>query len=147
MLQERFLSPRAIHFGSQQLFWECYETRACEVHPEGLRTPVPTDFDYEFYYMPMRSILQDLNFQHLGKKSRSALIGQVYEKWHIMIQAYRGCKLSKEEDKLLIISGLAQYFQASLNNELLAGLWRSQICWDLCWRTFTPTAGENRMAK
>lgn len=34
--QERILSPRVIHFGNQQVFWECRECIACETYPLGL---------------------------------------------------------------------------------------------------------------
>jgi hypothetical protein len=33
--QERFISPSNLHFGSNQLFWECKEFTACETFPEG----------------------------------------------------------------------------------------------------------------
>ncbi|CZR61292.1 uncharacterized protein PAC_11188 [Phialocephala subalpina] len=36
VLQERILSPRVLHFGSEQLFWECREFVACETYPRGL---------------------------------------------------------------------------------------------------------------
>ena len=35
VLQERSISPRTIHFGSDQLFWECLQHSACEVFPTG----------------------------------------------------------------------------------------------------------------
>ena len=33
--QERALSVRTVHFGNQQLFWECSRMRRSEVHPRG----------------------------------------------------------------------------------------------------------------
>ncbi|KXJ94922.1 heterokaryon incompatibility protein-domain-containing protein [Microdochium bolleyi] len=36
VLQERVLSPRALHFGKEQLLWECRSLNACELFPEGL---------------------------------------------------------------------------------------------------------------
>jgi len=30
VVEERLLSPRILHFGSNQLLWECYESAACE---------------------------------------------------------------------------------------------------------------------
>ncbi|KAI4670555.1 uncharacterized protein J4E79_000837 [Alternaria viburni] len=35
-LQERLLSPRVLHFGSHQVFWECREQRASDKTPESL---------------------------------------------------------------------------------------------------------------
>jgi len=36
VLQERILSPRVLHFGSDQLLWECREFVACETYHRGL---------------------------------------------------------------------------------------------------------------
>lgn len=33
ILQERFLSPRMLHFGPEELTWECVETRTCQCSP------------------------------------------------------------------------------------------------------------------
>jgi hypothetical protein len=36
VFQERYLAPRVLHFGPNQLFWECQEHTACETFPQGL---------------------------------------------------------------------------------------------------------------
>jgi hypothetical protein len=36
ILQERILPNRVLHFGSEQLFWECRESVACETYHHGL---------------------------------------------------------------------------------------------------------------
>ena len=36
VVQERLLSPRILHYGRNQLFWECQELFACETYPQGL---------------------------------------------------------------------------------------------------------------
>ena len=41
MVQERLLARRVIHFGRDQLFWECGKTEACEKYPVKLpSTPI-----------------------------------------------------------------------------------------------------------
>ncbi|KAH7166471.1 heterokaryon incompatibility protein-domain-containing protein [Dactylonectria macrodidyma] len=40
MKQERFMSPRAPHYGAEQLFWECREKNTAEMNPDGLDTHV-----------------------------------------------------------------------------------------------------------
>ena len=35
MFQERLLSSRILHFGREQLYWECNELSACESQPNG----------------------------------------------------------------------------------------------------------------
>ncbi|RMD39776.1 hypothetical protein DV735_g5356, partial [Chaetothyriales sp. CBS 134920] len=41
VLQERLLSPRILHFGAQQVFWECRESLACETFPKGVPKVIP----------------------------------------------------------------------------------------------------------
>jgi Heterokaryon incompatibility protein (HET) len=41
VVQERSLSPRTLHFGSNQLYWECAQKIACEVFPQGLSRGMP----------------------------------------------------------------------------------------------------------
>lgn len=36
VFQERILSPRMLHFGNEQLFWECRELAACETYHDSL---------------------------------------------------------------------------------------------------------------
>ncbi|KIW18650.1 hypothetical protein PV08_02939 [Exophiala spinifera] len=36
VVQEQVLSPRTVHFGQDQIFWECRETKACEAYPHGI---------------------------------------------------------------------------------------------------------------
>ena len=36
VVQERLLAPRTLHFGRDQLFWECRTFEACESFPGGL---------------------------------------------------------------------------------------------------------------
>lgn len=35
VVQERALSPRTLHFGKEQIFWECLDLQASEVCPRG----------------------------------------------------------------------------------------------------------------
>ncbi|RMZ87916.1 hypothetical protein DV736_g4856, partial [Chaetothyriales sp. CBS 134916] len=41
VLQERLLSHRILHFGAQQVFWECRECLACETFPKGVPKAIP----------------------------------------------------------------------------------------------------------
>jgi len=50
------------------------------------------------------------------------------------VQAYTRCNLTKSEDKLVAMSGLAKRVQSLLCDEYLAGLWRSNLPHDFLWR-------------
>lgn len=48
---------------------------------------------------------------------------------------YSQCQLSKDDDILVAISGIAKVVERSMNDEYLAGLWRSTLLIDLLWST------------
>lgn len=54
--------------------------------------------------------------------------------WHKIVEAYSGCKLTRAEDKLVAISGLAKRVQSFLGDEYLAGLWKKALLYGPLWR-------------
>jgi hypothetical protein len=81
VLQEQLLAPRTIHFIASQLSWSCNETpRANETLPDGL--PWYDGFQKQ--------------------------IGGHYF-WERLVILYSNRLLTKDEDKLIAISGLARW--------------------------------------
>lgn len=118
VLQERVLSPRTVHFTSEQLCWECEELQALELIP---------------------------NVELSGRSSKDSELGQdkgpavtaqdydTYQKWRRIVQKYTECDpLTKDNDKLVAISGLANFFSQRLGN-YYAGLWEDMLPFDLLW--------------
>lgn len=128
VLQERLLSHRIIHFGPQQVFWECRQLLACETFPEGLPKTIPqtlaraatmitqsptTPFEPK---RPARSLTarilsptKDLPVPSFPSLTcHKDLFG-----WFYLAELYSACSLTRETDKLVAISGLAQMFGLS----------------------------------
>ncbi|KAE9368204.1 hypothetical protein N431DRAFT_443669 [Stipitochalara longipes BDJ] len=82
-LQERVLPHRTIHFTKTELFWECNQTRCCEIFPNGY----PTE---------MTDILP------INKRPLTM------EYWLQLLEIYSRCALSLSRDKLVAISGIAK---------------------------------------
>lgn len=40
IMQERILAPRLLHFGPNQILWECRQCVAMEIHPDGIHNSV-----------------------------------------------------------------------------------------------------------
>ncbi|OQU95515.1 hypothetical protein CLAIMM_01704 [Cladophialophora immunda] len=63
-----------------------------------------------------------------------------------MVSEYIERQLSKESDRLIALSGVAQkfgiYFGA--NDEYLLGFWKDDICHGLCWRAWRGMLGGRR---
>ena len=127
VFQERLLSPRTLHF-APQLFWECRRLQACETYPEG---------------MPSR---EDLSEELDGSQSPMSLKNwyeefKGMEFWVDVIRSYGRCSITMASDRLVAIAGLAQSLQPLLNDEYLAGLWKTDLPYNLVWSMWN-TEGE-----
>lgn len=124
VFQERFLAPRMLHFGSKQLFWECQEMVVCETFPMHM---LPSSHLASFSDMiesTKRSVEKSL-VQHMG----------LYH-WYTIVREYSSKALTRPEDKLAAISGVAEQYQRSIlggDVEYWAGIWRSDMPHGLCW--------------
>lgn len=125
--QERFSAPRTLHFTSQQLFWECRKTTACET---------ADDIDpRERYLRPcahLREALSRINTRS-SMESEATLLSTAVRCWWGFVGSYSNCQLSKEEDMLVAISGIAKEVQRVMNDEYMAGMWKRTFVSDLLW--------------
>lgn len=141
--QERLLSPRILHFGSQQLFWECRELEACESYPCGIpRSRDPLSF-------VVRTGLKRLNpsekrrAQEGVSSSMSKFTFDALEYWTGIVDLYTRSSLTRKEDKLIAISGVAKEMRFILDDVYLAGLWKNQLPTQLLWFVSRPLIADN----
>jgi hypothetical protein len=117
--QERFLSPRKLHFGRDQLLWECHQLQACEMLPLGLdKFIISSKYDGFTSYRDI-----------VGIKSSS----QHHTAWCKIIDAYTTFALTYPSDKLVAIAGITSKYQELLNDRCIAGLWEKTLVMDLMW--------------
>lgn len=107
-LQERLLAPRTLFFSDTEMFWGCKAKDANESFPEG--TPQ----------------FSERHIFHLEKRPLS-------HSWNTIVTLYTSGKLTFSEDKLVAISGIARVVQQETHDQYLAGLWRKEIEFQLCW--------------
>ena len=141
--QERLLSPRILHFGSQQLFWECHELEACESYPCG----IPRSLD------PLTFIVRTGLKRLAPSKDRQAQLGDnssipefkldALEYWDGIVDLYTRSNLTRKEDKMIAISGVAKEMRVILNDTYLAGLWKEQLPYQLLWWVCRPLVADN----
>lgn len=146
-VQERFLSPRQIHFGSQQLFWECRENTACETLQGGLPQRL-TGAGKSGHLKAVAKELHELCIASTTKVSdkSSPFLGlrtvqtcpEVSKIWGDLVDHYSGCALTFGPDKLVAISGIVQEIQRAIADEYLAGMWRSDLAHSLVWTRVGP---------
>jgi hypothetical protein len=156
VLQERLLSPRTIHFGQEQIFWECRCEMACEAYPKGI--PVQFRNRRTHAWRQSDQMLDPKNKKLTGHSSQHSTLWQkfsgyssslfwsrypkqaatspvwAYEIWSKTIERYMECKLSFGEDKLVAISGIAQKVAEATEERYLAGLWdNTMLAQSLLW--------------
>ena len=102
------LPPRTIHFGDRGAFWEC-------------RTKIASEYLLDGF----PSMLVSPLVQRKGKFQWL---------WKQIVQLYSAANLTFGKDKLPVLSGVARLGHDETGDQYLAGLWRSQIEEQLCWR-------------
>lgn len=124
-LQEHVLSTRVLHFTATELVFECRSSYRCECMPERrARATTPA--------LIPRAVA-----------SRKA--DSIWAAWHRIVEQYSARELTMPRDKLPAISGIASKIRKATHSEYIAGLWKSNLAFDLLWQRMvpTPTDGES----
>lgn len=131
ILQERLLSPRTIHFASQ-LYWECRQMRASQSVPFGFPS-------FEGRQHLTESPSANLKVWKSQFSHRNTFFDdQVL--WKGTVERYSQCDLTRGQDKLPAISGIARKLSSIFKQQdeksdfYLAGLWQNDLLSQLTWR-------------
>ncbi|RSL45790.1 hypothetical protein CEP54_014128 [Fusarium duplospermum] len=130
-LQERVLSRRSLLYGTHQLYFECNEGFRGE-DGVALKDRFPS-VHKELEEGPdgMEQHKDEASWKD-GKipSCKAALLAS----WYNLLWLYGPRKLTNASDKLPAISGLASLFAKRLDDEYVAGLWRSHLIEGLLWQ-------------
>ncbi|KAF1993672.1 HET-domain-containing protein [Amniculicola lignicola CBS 123094] len=108
VFQERNLSPRTVHFGPNELLWECMAKVECEC--------------LELYFSPDDRISTESS--HILTPSRQ---------WYNIVTEYSAKALTFEKDILPALQGVARVMQSKRRCQYYAGLWQDTLLLDLLW--------------
>lgn len=136
--QERLLSARFLHFGPQELFWECRELVTCECKGIGQWEKDANIVTYE--KAPPK-------ITHNRFVSASATPGQLHARWRSMVVEYSRRKLTFGTDRLPGFAGVAKEMQSYLRQKYLAGLWEDSLITDLMWHRGYHNTSSCRVRK
>jgi hypothetical protein len=140
VFQERMLSPRLVHFGSKQIFWDCATKSACEVLPHSLPEPldsVPATERHWRERLQLCSIVRD-GHDLVGEADDS-----VETLWRMAIKNYTSCSLTKSKDKLIACWSVAKLVRDMLDNDkYAAGMWSVNLHKQLAWRVLDCTKAK-----
>ncbi|UKZ83033.1 hypothetical protein TrVFT333_010834 [Trichoderma virens FT-333] len=136
--QERILSSRILHFGPQELSWECLQESACQCTGQYTSSAtVEPDMIHTMSALRMLNPKAIFN-QHYWQKLYET---QQVKAWHMIVEDYTCLHLTFESDIFPAISGIATRFQSSLGSEYVAGMWRKSLIHDLAWHTENTSDG------
>ena len=149
VMQERLISPRMLHFGPRGIYWTCLLGSASEHDVEGTGAPSTGELvpDTQQLFGPSvekidwKPHIQLIEGRHdfealltgQGGSKKIDSLQDFHRIWANLVRQYTRCKLTKPDDKLVALSGLAQRIKEETEFRYHAGLWEQTILYDLCW--------------
>ena len=130
-LQERFLSPRIVEYGSLQTRWIC-QTSDRSSHIDGFKDTSVYNHERpdDLFTSALQNILETSESATYDNRRRETLLDQ----WDKMLKVYTHRTLTLGTDRLPAISGIAAQFGRALRDEYKAGLWKSAMKLQLLWQ-------------
>lgn len=124
--QERLLSPRVLHFGPHELFWECDRSISCEC---GESTS---------------SILKPPKIVHRSILGKGTLSQEITVRWREIICEFTGMQLTDPTDRLAAIHGVAKQIGSARGDQYLFGLWEDSFTADILWYCDSPSSVQTK---
>lgn len=137
VFQERILSRRAAHFGTQ-VYWDCASLQACETFPDGYDRSLAVYSKGDT--RTIKAQLQDDN-----KSPR--LLKHLHEQWLQIVESYTGTQLTVLSDRLIALRGIVNAFAQRHSLPLTsyaAGMWEFCLPEALLWRPQSKRKDESR---
>jgi hypothetical protein len=126
-----------LHYASRQIFWDCATESACEAFPNGIPRQLDTIATIDRNWRELLQTKQLGNKESSGDPANSSSLF-----WKNAVRSYTACKLTKHEDKLKAIWGIAKLVRDVEEDDYGSGLWASQLHEQLAW-----TVADNSQAK
>ncbi|KAI0856286.1 HET-domain-containing protein [Xylaria cubensis] len=134
--QEMSLSTRVLHFGSQEVVWQCHTHRRSE---SGSNDSDHANVTFSDGHAPSATKHNDA--WDNGSPNDSP--------WYDVVNDYSGLALSFEKDKLPALAAISQGYAKELgaDNTFLAGLWKNSLPHDMLWETYPQTSANGPTTK
>lgn len=149
VFQEQLLSRVNLHYGEYEVFFECLEMRASE--------SLGSDQDYQSGWRTGGHFFKERLPISAGMEGRAVCSQENsvsdsdgkadyldYKRWHDLLSQYTSLQLTNSDDRLVALSGVAQYFKNFLHDDCyIAGLWRSRLATEMLWQLAEDPSREN----
>jgi hypothetical protein len=152
VLQECLLSPRVIIYAADQVYWSC---RAGENSERGqshlpelhgivrlgsykksslFPTTGADNGDVKLTGSLTPTRIEKMPFKPKDYSDYASQHWDLLRCWYSIVEYYGPCDITKAEDRLPAIAGVAKRISAMTGFSYLAGLWLEDIVQGLCWR-------------
>jgi hypothetical protein len=140
IFQERQLARRMLHFGPQQLHWECKgRPHANEVYPGGYRKPEKWADD--FRVAPFSIVNEGAAESGTGDRLVQDETKVFNTAWGAIATAYSRLQLTyPDTDKLVALSGITERVARSRSDQYVAGIFSSMLPSGLMWQALRKGA-------
>jgi Heterokaryon incompatibility protein (HET) len=133
VLQERLLARHTLYFGQEQVFWECAQLTASETCPNELLSTV---FGIRQPTMKVGNPLFSTAASNSPIKNHtpySPTLDDLMAFWRRVVNGYARCELTRADDKLVAIAGIASQLAPKINHAYYTGLWNYNMVSELMW--------------
>ena len=126
VVQEILLAPQILYFNLHQLIWECGSLGASEKAPNEMLLASPRK---RHWFGGPALLTRTVDEQEHPDY-------WLYRIWMNIFNNYTGSNLTRSEDKLVAISGLAKqvYTSFAIPDEYVVGLWKRNLLLHMQWR-------------
>ncbi|KAK4109817.1 hypothetical protein N656DRAFT_791659 [Canariomyces notabilis] len=127
---EEVLSTRLLCYTTERMIWRCRTGLVLEGKEELDRLlPNFSLFAVKRHIYPIGV----MDSGHSTDDDDGPARTNAYSAWYTMMEGYSSLRLTYDSDRLPAISAVAKLFQASLQDDYLAGLWRRELPYGLLW--------------
>lgn len=136
--QEMYLSRRILHMTDAFVGWECRLFHGTENYPRGFPgIPNKVSIEHGVYpdYLTKELFRQPSWLAQDMFQSTTIPAPILFFSWQELVKHYSTKRLTRDEDILVAIGGLAASLRQSTGSQYLAGLWNDNIISDLLWQS------------
>ncbi|KAK4640932.1 hypothetical protein QC761_608050 [Podospora bellae-mahoneyi] len=146
VFQEQQLAPRILHFSSDQLLWECRQHRACEMFPSGLPQN-EMGWGESWRSNPAATVIKGALASARTDGDSSGFYPTLglspWLAWQQVVGHYTRLNLTKAQDALVALGGVARVYQQLYKSRYVAGHWDEDFVSSLIWRVSTEGHSRN----
>jgi hypothetical protein len=117
------VSTRVLHYGIDDLFWECLTSSKRE---SNMIEHTLSDQSAEWQDEGFKRSLFTSSEHHITREDG-------LRKWYRIVRQYSGLSLTRKEDKLPALSGIASRIEDIIKDNYLAGVWKNDLHNGLLW--------------